>query len=85
MTKSQIEEFVKKTILDYISDDYDPKQKMDQMEIDALDCVEIIMTVEEEYNITITEAESDHIETPNDLIKIIIQKIVASGREVKED
>lgn len=44
---------------------------MKDLEADSLDAVEIIMAIEEEYNIEIPDEEAEKFQTVNDLIKYV--------------
>ena len=84
MTKAEIEEFVKNTVIDFIASNYDSNQNFVDMGADSLDAVELIMSVEEQYDITISDTEAENIKTPKDLINVIIEKLKADGRPVTE-
>lgn len=42
---------------------------------DALDIIELIMELEEEFNIQISDAEADHIHTVQDVYDCVAEKI----------
>ncbi len=47
---------------------------VDDLGADSLDAVELVMTVEEEFDITISDEEAQSLQTVGDLVKIIESK-----------
>lgn len=52
----------------------DDKEIVKDLGADSLDVVEMLMSLEEEYNITVPEEEAVNIKTVGDIIKLINQK-----------
>lgn len=47
---------------------------VDDLGADSLDAVELVMTVENEFNISISDEEAQSIQTVGDIVKIIESK-----------
>lgn len=47
---------------------------IDDLGADSLDAVELVMTVENEFNISISDEEAQSIQTVGDIVKIIESK-----------
>ena len=48
---------------------------VDDLGADSLNTVEIVMALEEEYGIEISEEEAEVLKTFNDVLKFVLQKI----------
>ncbi len=75
--KSQINEIVVRYVenpklMDVIDDDTDLKNELN---IDSVDVVEIIVDIEEKFNIKIEDSEAKDINTYSDLVKAIELKL----------
>lgn len=57
--------------LDSITDD---KEIVKDLGADSLDVVEMLMNLEEEYNISVSEEEAANLRTVGDIIKVIDEK-----------
>jgi acyl carrier protein len=56
------------------ADEVTPETDIDDLGADSLDFVEILMAVEEEFDIEITDDEADKIDTVEDLVECIKAK-----------
>ena len=78
MLSGEIQNRVKKIIVDQLGVDED-KVKMDSSFVDdlgadSLDVVELVMALEEEFNIEIPDADAEKTKTVNDVVKYISSK-----------
>ena len=60
--------------LDMDMESMDPDTKLSDLDIDSLDLVEIIMAVEDEFNITIEEEEANGIDDLDSLVTLVESK-----------
>lgn len=60
--------------LDMDMESMDPETKLSDLDIDSLDLVEIIMAVEDEFNITIEEEEASEIDDLDSLVSLVESK-----------
>ncbi len=49
--------------------------------LDSLDVVELIMSIEKDFNITITDDEAEKINTLEDAVKLVYDKLTAAIRQ----
>lgn len=73
-TADKIKELIAKQLnkpLDSITDD---KEIVKDLGADSLDVVEMLMNLEEEYNISVSEEEAANLRTVGDIIKVIDEK-----------
>ncbi len=71
------EEKIKDIIVDKIGckkEEVVPEASFQDLGLDSLDAVELIMLVEEEYNIQISDSEAENLKVVGDLISIIKEK-----------
>lgn len=47
---------------------------IDDLGADSLDVVEMLMTLEDEFNVTVTDEESVNLKTVGDIVKLIDKK-----------
>ncbi len=47
----------------------------DELGADSLDLIDMLMTIEREFNIAITDPEADNIKTFNDIVEIVETKL----------
>lgn len=76
-TREDIEEKVKKIILEHISKDvekFNSSSKLSEHGIDSLDAVEIIMAAEEEFGIEIPDEDAQKMETMEQIVEYINNK-----------
>lgn len=79
MTKEQIFEKVKGIIVDQLGVDEDEVKLeasfLNDLGADSLDLVELIMAIEEEFDIEIPDEEAERIQTVNDAVEYIKENI----------
>lgn len=79
MTKEQIFEKVKGIIVDQLGVDEDEVKPeasfLNDLGADSLDLVELIMAIEEEFDIEIPDEEAERIQTVNDAVEYIKENI----------
>ncbi len=76
-TREDIEEKVKKIILEHISKDvekFNSSSKLSEHGADSLDAVEIIMAAEEEFGIEIPDEDAQKMETMEQIVEYINSK-----------
>jgi len=69
-----VENQVKKIIRHHLGLHQDPKPTdliMDDLHADSLDCVEIILEVEEQFEISITDDQAEKAKTVQDIIALV--------------
>ncbi len=75
--REDIEEKVKKIILEHISKDvekFNSSSKLSEHGTDSLDAVEIIMAAEEEFGIEIPDEDAQKMETMEQIVEYINNK-----------
>ena len=79
MEESKIFEKVRKIMVEHLSVDEESVTKdatfVDDLSADSLDIVEIVMSLEEEFNIEIPDDEAERIVTVGDVVDYIKEKI----------
>ncbi|OAB82141.1 acyl carrier protein [Wolbachia endosymbiont of Diaphorina citri] len=76
-TREDIEEKVKKIILEHISKDVEKfgnSSKLSDHGTDSLDAVEIIMAAEEEFGIEIPDEDAQKMETMEQIVEYVVNK-----------
>ena len=71
MTKEQMSEKIRKIVADiggWEVEKVQPETTADEMDLDLLDRVEIIMALEEEFNLSITDEEAEKFNAVSDII-----------------
>lgn len=53
---------------------------IDDLGADSLDVVEMLMTLEDEFNVTVTDEESVNLKTVGDIVKLIDKKTAKSNK-----
>ena len=48
---------------------------IDELGADSLDVVEMLMTLEDEFNVTVSDEESVNLKTVGDIVKLIDSKL----------
>ncbi len=82
-TREDIEEKVKKIVLEHISKDvekFDSSSKLSEHGADSLDAVEIIMAAEEEVGIEIPDEDAQIMETMEQIVDYVVKKQIVSGK-----
>ncbi|APR98140.1 acyl carrier protein [Wolbachia endosymbiont of Folsomia candida] len=77
ITREDIETKVKRIMLEHISKDvekFGSSSKLSDHGTDSLDAVEIIMAVEEEFGIEISDEDAQKMETMEQIVEYIINK-----------
>jgi len=59
----------------------DKSKVIDDLGADSLDVVEMLMTLEDEFNITVSDEESVNLKTVGDIVKVIETKTKAEKTE----
>ena len=79
MTRDEIFEQVKSILVDTLSVDEDrvtlDARFQEDLETDSLDLVELVMTMEEQFGIKITDEEAAAIKTVGDAVDFVEQRI----------
>ncbi len=69
---------VKKLLADQLNIDAskitESSKVIDDLGADSLDVVEMLMTLEDEFNVTVTDDESVNLKTVGDIVKLIDSK-----------
>ena len=69
---------VKKLLADQLNVDAntitEKSKVIDDLGADSLDVVEMLMTLEDEFNVTVTDEESVNLKTVGDIVKLIDSK-----------
>ena len=69
---------VKKLLADQLTVDAgkitENSKVIDDLGADSLDVVEMLMTLEDEFNVTVTDEESVNLKTVGDIVKLIDSK-----------
>lgn len=69
---------ISKVIADFWEGDITPESKLeDDLNLDSLDKVEILMAIEEEFDIEVRDDEADKVETVAELVKLVDKNIAA--------
>lgn len=71
--KEQVIEIIKEQL--HLKTDFDLNAKFEDLGADSLDVVEIAMTLEDKFDIEITEDDAEHIKSVNDIITVL-EKII---------
>lgn len=74
ITAENIKELIAKQLNKPVADVTEDKDMVKDLGADSLDVVEMLMNLEEEYNISVPEEEAVKIKTVGDIIKIIGEK-----------
>ena len=83
-TKQEIAAGVRQAITDqagYINSEITDEKRLEiDLCLDKLDVVELVMNVEESFNIEISEEEAEKVNTVGDLIGIVTRKLEEKGQ-----
>ena len=74
MADNKIRELIAEQLNKKVEDVTDDKEIVKDLGADSLDVIEMLMSLEEEYNITVPEEEVVNIKTVGDIIKLIEAK-----------
>lgn len=74
MADSKIRSLIAEQLNKKIEEVTDDKEIVKDLGADSLDVIEMLMSLEEEYNITVPEEEVVNIKTVGDIIKLIETK-----------
>lgn len=73
-TAEKVKEVISKQLNKSVEEVSEEKEIVKDLGADSLDIVEMLMNLEEEYNITVPEDEAANIKTVGDIIKVIEEK-----------
>ena len=78
MSPTEVQDRVKKIIVDQLGVDEDKIKSdssfVDELGADSLDVVELVMALEEEFNIEIPDEDAEKTKTVSDVVKYISTK-----------
>ncbi|MBO4594142.1 MAG: acyl carrier protein [Clostridia bacterium] len=74
MADNKIRELIAEQLNKKVEDVTDDKEIVKDLGADSLDVIEMLMSLEEEYNITVPEEDVVNIKTVGDIIKLIEAK-----------
>ena len=74
MADHKIRELIAEQLNKKVEDVTDDKEIVKDLGADSLDVIEMLMSLEEEYNITVPEEDVVNIKTVGDIIKLIEAK-----------
>jgi acyl carrier protein len=81
MTREEAFEQVKTILVDTLSVDEDKvnleARFQEDLETDSLDLVELVMTMEEEFGVKISDEEAAEIKTVGDAVDFVMQRVDA--------
>jgi acyl carrier protein len=81
MTREEVFEQVKTILVDTLSVDADKvtvaARFQEDLETDSLDLVELVMTMEEEFGVKISDEEAAEIKTVGDAVDFVMQRVDA--------
>jgi acyl carrier protein len=73
---NRVIEIVKEVLSMQDGESIDINKELEDIDIDSLDTVEIIMSIEEEFNITISNDDANTFKTINDIVNYIVNLII---------
>ena len=71
ITSEKIQELIAKQLNKPVSEITDEKEVVKDLGADSLDVMEMLMNLEEEFNITVPEDDAMGIKTVGDIVKLI--------------
>lgn len=74
ITADKIKETIAKQLNKPVSEITEEKEIVKDLGADSLDTVEMLMNLEEEFNVTVSEEEAVKIKTVNDIIALLADK-----------
>ena len=74
ITSEKIKEIIAKQLNKPVSEITDEKEVVKDLGADSLDVMEMLMNLEEEFNITVPEEDAVNIKTVGDIVKLIESK-----------
>ena len=74
ITSEKIKELIAKQLNKPVSEVTDEKEVVKDLGADSLDVMEMLMNLEEEFNITVPENDAVNIKTVGDIVKLIESK-----------
>ncbi len=73
-TIDKVKELIAKQLNKPVDSITDEKEIVKDLGADSLDVVEMLMSLEEEFNVTVPEEEAVNIKTVGDIVKLIDKK-----------
>lgn len=73
-TADKVKELISKQLNRPIEEITDEKEVVKDLGADSLDVVEMLMSLEEEFSITVPEEDAVNIKTVGDIVKLIDEK-----------
>jgi acyl carrier protein len=77
MSASQMDEIKRQFAAKVHRDSIDEKESLKELGLDSLDVMELVLNLEEKYNIQFEEAELASFKTVGDLYSVIEKKLAA--------
>lgn len=74
ITSEKIKELIAKQLNKPVSEITDEKEVVKDLGADSLDVMEMLMNIEEEFNLTVPEEDAVNIKTVGDIVKLIDSK-----------
>lgn len=72
-TAEKIKEVIAKQLNKKIEEITDEKEVVKDLGADSLDIMEMLMNLEEEFNITVSEDDAVNIKTVGDIVKLLVK------------
>ncbi len=74
-TIDKVKELISQQLNKPVEEITEEKEVVKDLGADSLDVVEMLMSLEEEFNITVPEEEAVNIKTVGDIVKLLDEKI----------
>jgi len=74
-TADKVRDLISKQLNKPVDEITEEKEVVKDLGADSLDVVEMLMSLEEEFNITVPEEDAVNIKTVGDIVKLIDEKI----------
>lgn len=74
-TADKVRDLISKQLNRPVEEITEDKEVVKDLGADSLDVVEMLMSLEEEFNITVPEEDAVNIKTVGDIVKLIDEKI----------
>jgi acyl carrier protein len=74
-TAEKVRDLISKQLNRPVEEITEDKEVVKDLGADSLDVVEMLMSLEEEFNITVPEEDAVNIKTVGDIVKLIDEKI----------
>lgn len=78
MNREEIKEQVFLKIEEIVWDDVDRNEELELREdlgLDSLDCIELLLNIERQFNISVSDEEAEPVKTVKEVVDIIEQKV----------